>query len=93
MAAAIIIELFIMSSPSSPGVISNTQINTLLTILSIEFIVYIAVLAFLGFNFWRIMIKQRKISLIPLTIFYFSAALICTARAVDCICFLMYYHE
>ena len=52
-----------------------------------------AVLVFIGFNFWRIMIKQRKITLIPLTVFYVSATVICSARIVDCIAYLMYYHN
>jgi len=63
------------------------------TILSLEIILYVGVLAFLGFNFWRIMVKLRKIALIPLTIFYISASVICCARIASCFCYTMYYSE
>ena len=82
-----------MATPSEYTIMSDAEINTLMTILSVEFIIYLSVIGFLGYNFWRIMIKQRKISLLPLTIFYISAAFICIARAVDCISFLLFYHR
>lgn len=38
------------------------------------------------------MIKQRKITLIPLTVFYVSASVVCMARAVTCLALMMVNH-
>ena len=71
---------------------TETQIRVVTAILAIEMVLYIAVLGFIIFNFWRIMVMQRKFTLIPLCIFYVSSPTICLARFCDCLYFILYYH-
>ena len=60
-------------------------------LLYVLIVLYAALFFFIVFNFWRIMIKQKKIVLIPLTIFYLSAFIIVIARIVDNIAFIKFY--
>ena len=71
--------------------LGETQINVVTAILALQMVLYLFVLGFIMFNLWRIMIMQRKFTLIPLTIFYLSAPTICVARFVDCLYFILYY--
>ena len=72
--------------------LSETQVNVVTGILAIEMVLYVFVFGFILFNLWRIMVMQRKFTLIPLVIFYLSAPTICVARFIDCLYFILYYH-
>ena len=71
----------------------STQLTIVQAILATEIFIYFFVLVFIAMNFYRILIKQRKITLIPLTVFYVSACIITIARTVDCYAFIKYYGQ
>ena len=55
---------------------------------------YFVLFIFLIFNFWRIMIKQRKLAIIPLTMFYLCSVVIVITRIINNAAFFDYYaHE
>ena len=63
--------------------ITDTQRSIIFLSLAVTCLIYFGILCFILFNFWRIMIKQGKIALIPLTIFYLCAMIIVVARIVN----------
>jgi len=71
----------------------SARLKIVMMTLVMESFMYAALFVFLLFNFWRIMIKQMKIKLIPLTVFYVSASVILAARIADCVCFALYYKQ
>ena len=71
--------------------LSATQVDVVTAVLAIEMTLYVCVFCFILFNFWRIIVMQRKFTLIPLLIFYVSSPIICCARFCDCLYFIMYY--
>ena len=54
---------------------------------------YIGLFCFLCTNIWRIIIKLRKYSLIPLTIFYLSATVIIVTRIIDNAGYIKFYAD
>ena len=54
---------------------------------------YTGLFCFLCANIWRIIIKLRKYSLIPLTIFYSSAAVIIVTRIIDNSGYIKFYAD
>ena len=71
--------------------VHGSELKLIKMTLYIDCFIYIGVFAFLCFNFWRVMIRQRKITLIPLTIFYLSATATVLARLIDSSGYLTYY--
>ena len=63
------------------------------TTLILTVIMYTCLFIFLLVNIWRVMIKLRKYSLIPLAIFYLSATVIVVTRIVDNSAYVKYYHQ
>ena len=65
------------------------MLGSLMVVLCLNFTLY----WFIVFNFWRIMIKQRKIKLIPLTMFYMCAFVITITRMASISGQFCYYYN
>ena len=50
-----------------------------------------ALLSYIGYNCYRIMIKQCKITLIPLTMFYLCSTIIVITRIMNNACWMRLY--
>ena len=61
--------------------------------LIIVILLYFVILCFIAFNFYRIMIKQCKVTLIPLTIFYVCSTTIVITRIINNAAFFNYFYS
>ena len=84
-------RLFDTSNESASEPVNPEQLTMIKAILIVLIIAYALLFCFIGFNFWRILILQKKFMLIPLTIFYVSSFIIVVTRIVDNVYFLKFY--
>jgi len=68
--------------------ITSGEVTLIYVILSLLIVTYTCLFCFVCFNFWRIMIKQKKYMLVPLTVFYISSFVIVISRVVDNVFFI-----
>lgn len=52
---------------------------------------YFALLGFIAFNIYRIMIKMRMLTVVPLTIFYVCSTIIVLTRIINDSVYFHYY--
>ena len=71
--------------------LSNSELYIVYSSLLCAILLYLCLLCFICFNFYRIMIKQGKITLIPLTIFYACSTIIVLSRITNNSAFFRYY--
>ena len=76
------------ANPEASAPITSAQRAFIVTSLTLQILIYFAIFVFICFNFWRIMIRQRKITLIPLAISYVCATAIIVSRACNCAGFM-----